>query len=332
VDFKSILSDLKKKSYHPVYFLHGEEPYYIDQIADYIEDKVLTESERSFNQTIFYGKDADARTVIDTCSRYPMMSPYQVVVIREAQEMKSLNDLELYVPRAVPTTILVICYKHKKFDGRTKFAKVIKDKAVLFESKKLYDNEVPEWIKDYLKNHKFTIEPAANELIAEYLGADLSKVVNELDKLIINLPPGANVTTKHVQDNIGISKDYNVFELQNALGTRDIVKATRIVNYFIANEKKNPLVVVIGTLYNYFSKIYQAHFLRDMSDNDMAAALGTRPFFVKDYKAAKRLYPLAKTEDVIALLSEYDLKSKGVDNPSTPPSELLREMIWRILH
>jgi DNA polymerase-3 subunit delta len=332
LDFKSILSDLKKKEYKPVYFLHGEEPYYIDQISQFVESKVLAEAERSFNQTIIYGKEAESKTVIDTCSRYPMMSKYQVVIIKEAQEMKTLNNLELYVNKPVPSTILVICFKHKKFDGRTKFAKAIKAHAVLFESKKLYDNQVPDWIKNYLKTQKLTIEPAANELIAEYLGSNLSKVANELDKLIINLPKGANVTPKHVQENIGISKDYNVFELQNALGTRNVTKANRIIMYFIANEKKNPLVVVIATLYNYFSKVYQAHFLQGLSDNEMASALGTRPFFVKDYKAARKMYSLGKTEAVIALLSEYDLKSKGVDNPSTPPSELLREMVWRILH
>ncbi|MFK7810076.1 MAG: DNA polymerase III subunit delta [Saprospiraceae bacterium] len=332
MDFKTILSDLKKKDFKPVYFLHGDEPYYIDQISDYIESKALTEAEQSFNQTVFYGKEAEPKTVIDTCSRYPMMAQHQVVMIKEAQEMKRLVDLELYINKPVPSTILVVCFKHKKFDGRTKFAKAIKANALVFESKKLYDNQVPDWIKNYLKQRKLTIEPQANELIAEYLGSNLSKVANELDKMIINLPKGANVTPKHVQDNIGISKDYNVFELQNALGTRNIAKANRIINYFIANEKKNPLVVVIATLYGYFSKIYQAHFLQGLSDNEMASALGTRSFFVKDYKAARKMYSLGKTESVISILSEYDLKSKGVDNPSTPPSELLREMVWRILH
>ena len=332
MDYKTIISSLKKKEYKPLYFLHGEEPYYIDQISDFIEQQVLNESERAFNQTLVYGKEANAKSIIDTCSRYPMMASHQVVILKEAQDMRGLVDLEPYILNPVATTIFVICYKHKKLDARTKFAKAVKKNALLFESKKLYDNQLPDWIQGYLKERKFTIEPKANLLIAEYLGTNLSKVANELDKMIINLPPGANITPKHVQDNIGISKDYNVFELQNALGTRNLEKTHRIIQYFIANEKKSPLVVVIATLYNYFSKVYQAHFLRNLSDNELASALGTRPFFVKDYKAARKLYPLAKVEQVIGLLEEYDLRSKGVDNPSTPPAELLRELVWRILH
>ncbi len=332
VEFKTILADLHNKAYHPVYFLHGEEPYYIDQIASVLESTVLTEAERAFNLTIAYGKDAEPKSIIDTCSRYPMMATHQVVLLKEAQDMKKLADLQPYIEKPVPSTLLVICHKHKKFDARTRFAKAVKKHAVVFESKKPYDNQIPDWIKSYLKDRQLTIQPNAAELIAEHLGTNLSKIANELDKLIINLPGGANVTPKHVQDHIGISKDYNVFELQKALGTRDKAKTLRIVNYFIANERKNPLVVVIATLYNYFSKIYKTHFLRNLSDNELAAALGTRPYFVREYKSASRLYPLPKTEAVIGLLREYDLRSKGVDNVGVLPGELLREMTWRILN
>ena len=324
--YKEIIKDLKAKKYQPIYLLHGDEAFYIDKISDYIENNVLTESEKSFNQT-----------VIDTASRYPMMAERQVVILKEAQDMKTLGDLQPYVERAAPTTILVICHKHKKFDSRTKLAKSIKAKslkseALIFESKKMYDNQVAGWISTYLKDHKLSIEPDAAELVAEYLGTNLSKVSNELDKLIINVPTGTSVNTQLIQENIGISKDYNVFELQKSIGQRDLLKTQRIVNYFIANPKKNPLVVVVATLYNYFSKVYQAHYLRNASDNELAAALGTRAFFVKDYKLARKNFNLHKTQDVIGILSEYDLRSKGVDNNGTTHGELLREMVYRILH
>lgn len=315
-----------------MYFLHGNESYYIDKVSNYLEKSVLSEGERAFNQLVLYGKDTDAKSLIDTASRYPMMAPYQLVVLKEAQDMRSINDLQLYVEKAVPTTILVICYKHRKFDKRTKFAKAITKHAVVFESKKLYDNKMPDWIQTYLKGKNLKIEPAATQLIAEYLGTDLSKVANELDKLSINLPPGTMVNPQVVQENIGISKDYNVFELQNALGSRNIPKTQRIVNYFIANPKNNPLVVVVSTLYNFFSKVYIAHSMRGSSDRELSSALGLRSdFFLKDYKQAMRNFNKPRTEKVIAILREYDLKSKGVDNVSTPSGELMRELVLKIL-
>lgn len=329
---QELLKSIKNKQYQPVYFLHGEESYYIDIISKYLEQNVLTEGEKAFNQLVMYGKDTDAKTLIDTASRYPMMAPHQLVILKEAQDMRSLADLQPYIEKAVPTTILVICYKHKKLDKRTKFAKSIMKHATVFESKRVYDNKMPDWIRNYLKDKKLQIEPGATELVAEYLGTNLSKVSNELDKLAINLPAGTLVTPKLVQDHIGISKDYNVFELQNALGSRNVVKAQRIVNYFIANPKNNPLVVVIGTLYNFFSKVYMAHSKKGASDRELSQTLGLRSdFFLKDYKLAMRNYNRPRTEQTLALLREYDLKSKGVDNSSTPPSELLREMVVRIL-
>jgi DNA polymerase-3 subunit delta len=331
--YKEIIKSLRAKDYKPVYFLHGPESYYIDSIANYIEQKVLSEAEKSFNQTILYGKDTEAKTLIDTASRYPMMASHQVVILREAQEMKGLQDLQLYIEKAVPTTILVICHKHKKLDARTKFAKSLKKHAILFESKKLYDNQVPDWIFDYLKGKKLTINPNASQLIAEYLGTDLSKIANELDKLAINLPEGTQINEKHIQDNIGISKDYNVFELQKALGQRNVLKANRIVKYFIANPRKNPLVMVTGTLYNYFSKIYMLHFLRNLPDRELSSALKLRSeFFLREYKSTARNYNLAKTQNVISVLKEYDLKSKGVDSDNVPEGELMKEMVYKILH
>lgn len=331
--FDDIIKSIKAKDYKPVYFLHGEESFYIDAISNYIEKNVLSEAEKSFNQTILYGKDTDAKTLIDTASRYPMMASHQVVILKEAQEMKELLDLQLYIEKAVPTTILVICYKHGKLDSRTKFAKSLKAHAVIFESKKLYDNQVPDWIAGYVKGKKLAIKPNASQLIAEYLGTDLSKIANELDKLAINLPEGVAIDEKHIQDNIGISKDYNVFELQKALGGRDVVKANRIVRYFAANPRKNPMVVITGSLYNHFSKVYIYHFLRNLPDKKISEALQLKSeFFLKDYKRTAHHYNLKNTQNVISILKEYDLKSKGVDSDNAPEGELMKEMVYKILH
>ena len=333
--FSQILNDLKKKQYQPVYFLHGNESYFIDAIADYIEKNVLSDGEKAFNQTVLYGKEIEFKQVVDTARRYPMMAPYQVVIIKEAQEMRTLKELVTYVEQPAQTTILVICHKHKRFDSRTKLGKALKKKAVIFEAKKLYDNQLPDWIHNYLQDKGFTIKPAATALIAEYLGTDLSKVVNELDKLAINLPKGTNITQQHIQNNIGISKDYNVFELQKALGQKQVTKVNRIIKYFGANPKKNPMVMLVGSLYNYFSKIYVLHFLGNSNDQAMQKALRlSSSFFLREYKASAHNYPKRQTEKVLAILKEYDLKSKGVDNNtmSNPDSELMKEMVWRILN
>jgi len=302
-------------------------------ISDFVESNILAEGEKAFNQLVLYGKETDSKTLIDAASRYPMMASHQVIVLKEAQEMKSLKELKLYIEKAVPTTILVICHKHKKFDGRTTFAKAVKKNAVIFESKKLYDNQVPDWIKNYLKTKQLKIGDGAANLIAEYLGTKLSHVANELDKLSINLPKGTQITEDHVQSNIGISKDYNVFELQKALGQRDTAKANRIVNYFIANPKKNPLVMVIGALYNYFSKVYMLHFLKNTPEQEILSKLKLRSnWFLKEYRTAQRAFNPARTEKVMAILKEYDLRSKGVENNTVPQGELLKEMVFKILH
>lgn len=331
--FPQIIKELKAKRYAPIYLLHGNESYYIDKISKYIEDNVLTEGEKSFNQMVLYGKDTDHKTLIDACSRYPMMASHQVVILKEAQEMKTLKDILPYIEKPVHTTILVICFKHKKFDGRTKFGKLLKQKALIFESKKLYDNQIPDWIQSYLKDKKLSIAPSAAALVAEYLGEDLSKVSNELDKLAINLAPGTEVNEKHIQEQIGISKEYNVFELQKALGSKNVVKSNRIINYFISNPKKNPLVVVVGTLFNFFSKVYLTHFLKNSSEREMMEKLGVRhAFFLKDYKLAARNYPYQQSQAVISILKEYDLKSKGVERVNATDGDLMKEMIFKILH
>ena len=335
MEFDAILRELKDGKYRPLYFLHGQEPFFIDIISDHLEKKVLSEAEQSFNLTVLYGKDVDHKTVVDAARRYPMMAPRQVVVLKEAQEMRTLKELQSYAEKPSETTILVIAHKYKKYNLNSGFGKALKKNALIFESKPLYDNQVPGWINTFLKQKGYQASPAATELIAEYLGTDLSKVANELEKLILNLPKGSEIDARQIEENIGISKDYNVFELQKALGLRDVLKANRIVHYFAANPKKNPLPMVIGSLYNYFSKVYLMHFLRNLPEQELLEGLQLRSrFFLKEYKAAARNYRLPDAERVIALLREYDLKSKGVDYNSTgkPEGELLKEMVWRILH
>lgn len=333
--YKKIISELRKKHYRPVYFLHGMESYAIDKITDYIEQNVLTDGEKAFNQTVAYGKDAEASSIIDQARRYPMMAERQVIILKEAQEMRSLKDLQAYIEKPTASTLLVIAHKHKKLNMNTKLGKALKKHAEVFEAKKLYDNQIPDWIAGYLKTHQLTISPEACQLVAEYLGTDLSKIANELDKLAINLTSGTMVTPALIEQHIGISKDYNVFELQKILARRDVVRANRIVNYFSANPKKGPMPVVVASLYNFFQKVFLLHFHRHASEGEVLAALGLRsPFFLKEYRLAARNFNIPQTEKIMHLLQEYDLKSKGVGYISTgkPEGELLKEMVWKILH
>lgn len=344
MEFQQIMADLKKKVYHPVYFLMGEEPYFIDAVSDHIEKNILDEGEKEFNQSVLYGRDVDILSVISAAKRFPMMSDLQVVIVKEAQNIRDLvgrdkgddtkhkHPFLTYIENPQKSTLLVICYKYKKLDMRTALGKNIAKHAVVFESKKLYDNKVPDWIGSYLKGKNYSISPPACVMLAEYLGTDLSRIVNELDKLMISLPEKSEITVDHIQTNIGISKDYNSFELQNALGRKDVLKANRIVNYFAANDKDHPLVVSISTLYGYFSKLLTYHFLPDKSKAIAAAALGVHPFFLIDYEKAAKLYPPLKLKAIISDLREYDLKSKGVNNVSVGGGELLKELVFKILH
>ncbi len=330
--YEEIISNLQKKIYHPVYFLMGEETYFIDKISDYISDNVLTDAEKGFNQTILYGKDLEPSAIMGNARRFPMMANHQVIIVREAQNIKKIEDLEPYVRNPLNSTILVINYKYKTLDKRKTFPKLIDQKGVLFESKKLYDNQLPVWISSYLKDQQYTVSPQASAMLAEYLGADLSKVANELDKLIISLPAGTQITPDHIEKNIGISKEFNVFELQNALGERDMLRANRIINYFGDNPSNNPVPVVISSLFSYFSKLLNYQFLEDKSQNNVASVLSVHPFFVKTYVSAAKNYPIRKLVEVVSILREYDMKSKGVGNVSATPADLQKEMIYRILH
>lgn len=334
--FEEIIRDIHARRFQPVYFLHGEEPYFIDRIEAAIDNYALSEAEKSFNLSVLYGKEVDHLTLLDYLRRYPMMSERQVVIVREAQEMKGLAELASYVENPMLSTVFVVCHKHKKVDLRTKLGKVLSGKStVLFESKKLYDNQVPDWIAGYCKSKKLAIEPSAAALLAEYLGADLAKISNELDKLALNLPAGTAVTPAHVQEYVGISKDYNVFELQKAFAQRDLPKIARIREHFADNIRKNPLIVTISSLFAYFSKVYVLHALKGSSDAEMLKALELRSdWFLKEYKIAANNYTPAQTVHIIGLLKEYDLRSKGVDTDTTHngDEELMKELFWKMLH
>ncbi|MCF8368981.1 MAG: DNA polymerase III subunit delta [Bacteroidales bacterium] len=327
-----ILNDLKNKIYYPWYFLSGEESYYIDMISDYIEDNVLSDTEKEFNQTIIYGRDTDVKSLVSVVKRFPMMANHQVVIVKEAQDIDKIEELLPYIENPLTSTILVLNYKYKKVDKRKAFFKTIAKKGILFESKKIYDNQVAPWINKYIVNKGYSITPKAAAILGEYLGADLGKVVNEISKLIINLPEGAEINELLVEQNIGISKDYNIFELQNAIGSRNIEKANRIVNYFAANPKENPLIKTVSLLFSFFAKILIYHQLKDKSRNSVASALGVSPFFVTDYQLAARNYNVNKVARLISYLRDYDLKSKGVNNISTSDGELLKELMFKILH
>jgi DNA polymerase III subunit delta len=331
--FEQIFTGLKNKDYKPVYFLSGDEPYYIDLITKYIMDNALTEAERSFNQTVFYGKDTDIATIINAAKRYPMMASYQVVIVKEAQHIRNVDDLIYYVKSPLQSTILVINYKYKKLDKRKSLYKTINEKGIFFESNKLYDNQLPDWITGYLSRKGIKIQPEATILLAEFLGSDLSKIVNELDKLVVIITgKSAVITTDTIERNIGISKEYNNFELQHALVKRDILKANRIISYFGQNQKNNPITVTITMLYSFFSKLLIYHSLKDKSKNAVAGVLKINPYFVSDYQLAARQYPLNKTIQAISLLREYDSKSKGMGSLSASPGELLTELVFKILH
>jgi DNA polymerase-3 subunit delta len=330
--FEQIIADIRKKIYYPVYLLHGEEPYYIDRITGLIEETVLTDPEKEFNQTVLYGRDTNVGLIIDVARRFPMMSNYQVVIVREAQDLDKLEDLLPYVEKPLKSTILVLAYKYKKIDQRRSFAKQVEKTGVLFESPKIYDNKVPAWINEQIRVTGYTITPQACQMLAEYLGSDLGRIINELEKLVINLPAGSTIDGGIIERNIGISKDYNIFELQAALGKKDVVKANRIINYFAANPKLNPSVVVVTVLFNFFMKLMIYQQLNDKSKNSVASALSVNPFFVKDYEDAAANYSFGKLRMVISILREFDQRIKGINNGSADEGELMKEMVFRILH
>jgi DNA polymerase-3 subunit delta len=330
--YSDIIQELKNKIYKPIYFLYGEEAFFIDKITDFISENVLSESEKAFNQTVLYGKDSKIEDIINSAKRFPMMANHQVIIVKEAQELKNIEKLEYYAVEPLKSTILVINYKYKSLDKRKKVYKELKKNAVLFESKKLYENQIPDWIIKYLKEKKYSIDQIACRILTDYLGTDLSKVSNELDKLIISLPEGTRITSDHIEKNIGISKNYNNFELQNALRDKDVLKANRIIDHFAKNPKEHPFFMIIISLFSYFSKLLNYHFLKDKSQNNAASVLKINPYFVKDYSLSAKRYDIKKLVSIIALLREYEMKAKGYNNVSTSHADLLREMIFKIVH
>jgi len=333
VTYEGIISDLKNRIFKPVYFLAGEESYYIDLITEYIQEKVLPESEKAFNQIILYGDDTNIASIIDTARRFPMMSSHQVLIVKEAQSLKNLDDLIIYLEKPLLSTILVFNYKYKTLDKRTKLFKTLESHGIYFESGRIRDYLIPAWIERYLMLKGIKTDPSASAMLTEYLGTDLHKIVNELDKLIITLPDGKPfITTALIEKNIGISKDYNNFELQKAIGEKNILKANMIVHYFANNPKDNPITLSIASLFGFFSKLLTFHYLTDKSKNNVAAVLKVNPFFVKEYENSATKYNVSKTMEIISLLRIYDLKSKGFGDPGTDPGDLLKELIFRVLH
>jgi DNA polymerase-3 subunit delta len=330
--YDQILSDIHKKNFAPIYFLTGDEPYFIDMISDTIENEALDEADRAFNQIVLYGGDVDVETIANHARSFPMMGERMVVIVKEAQDVKDLEKFETYLDTIPKTTLLVFVYKYKKFNKQKTLAKKIDKMGVWFESKALRDYNIPGWIQSYLKGKGYSISPKATQMLADYLGTDLHKVANELKKLTIALPKNKSIDDADVERNIGISKDFNVFELQNAIGNRDVLKANLIVNYFGDNTKENPLLVTAINLYGYFTKLIKLHCTQDKSQGNLASVLGVAPFFVRDYQTAARNYPPQVCIRNISILREFDMKSKGYDSGNTSEKDLYREMIFKLMH
>jgi DNA polymerase III subunit delta len=330
---RQIVTDIKSGNTKPIYFLMGDEPYYIDAIATYIEKNVLSEQEKGFNQMVLYGRDVTIEDIVSNAKRYPMMSEKQVVLVKEAQDLsRTIDKLDAYASNPQPSTILVICYKYKKLDKRKKLYKTIDKTGVLFESKKLYENQVADWIRRVLAGKKYSITPKATHMLTEFLGTNLGKINNELEKLQLILPKGSEITPLHIQENIGLSKDFNNFELRKSVGERNVLKSNVIINYFAQNPKDNPTVVTVSLLYSFFSQLLQYHALTDTSKANVAKALKINPFFVGDYQVASKNYPMKKVSQIVSLLRDADLKSKGVGAVNLPQIDLLKELLFKIMN
>lgn len=335
---KKIWSDIKAKKFATVYFLQGEESFYIDLISNYIEANALTESEKGFNQVILYGKDVTMASILTNARRFPMMAERQVVIVKEAQDIQDLNKeigaklLLDYLTKQVPSTILVFCHKHKSLDKRRELGKKIDQYAVMLNTKKMYDNQLPEFVHEYINEKKVQVEDRAVQVLCEYVGNDLHRLANEIDKLIISLPTGGSISVDQVMNQVGVSKEYNIFELQKAILQRDSLLANKIVNYFESNTKKNPMIPVVAFLYSFFSKLLMASQVADKSEKGLASELKVSPYAVRDYTLALRQYPQVKIIDNIAALKDADLKLKGVNTGSADEGQIFRELVWRIMN
>lgn len=335
---ESVLKDLKNGKYAPLYFLQGDEPFYIDQIAEYIEKNALAEHEKGFNQVVVYGKDADVNTILTHARRFPMMSERQVVIVKEAQNVSDLNRengqklLEAYVKNPLPSTILVFSHKYKSLDKRKSLSKSLEKFAIVVSTKKMYDNQVPDWVKKYIKERGHKVTEKAAHMLSEYIGNNLERLSGEIEKILLNFNEPSEITDELVQKYVGISKDYNAFELQKAIAVRDILKANRIVNYFAANPRDNPAIPVIALLFTFFSKLLLVHHAKDKSERTLAGKLRVNPFFVKEYLAASRSYPVSKVMDNIGHIRQADLRAKGVEGGGYTDGELMKELVFLLTH
>ena len=326
-----LITDIKGGKISPIYFLMGEEAYYIDVISDFIESYVLAEEEKGFNQMVLYGKDVSIQDIVSNAKRYPMMAERQVIIVKEAQNLiKTIEQLVDYAKNPQPTTVLVFNYKYKTLDKRKALYKALSKAAVVFESKKIYEDKIPNWIQSFLRSKQISITPKAALMLTEFLGNDLSKIANELNKLEIVVGTQKEITPDIIEQNIGISKDFNNFELQKAIGNLDHKKAYQIVHYFAQNSKQHPFVLTISILYMYFTKLMTLHTVRDQNPGTVAKALGVNPYFVKDYIAVSRNFPMKRISGVLETLRIYDTKSKGV-GANLSPKDLYNELIYNIL-
>lgn len=332
-EVKAIISAVKKKELKPIYFLAGEVPYYIDLVADCIEQNVLEEEQKSFNQQILYGRDVDIDQIVGSAKRFPMMAEHQVIIVKEAQNLsRTIENLTAYAKNPQPSSIVVFCYKGKKLDKRKALYKTLKKSGVYMECKKLYESHISAWISTYCREKKHAISPKAIHMLVEFLGTDLHKVKNEIDKLCIVSAEHAEITPEFIEKNIGISKDFNSFELNNAVGERNVLKAQRIVNYFGQNPRDNPMVMIVPTLFGFFSKVLIYHSLSDKSKGNVASKLGVNPFFVSDYALAAKNYPMKKVSQCVSLCREFDMKGKGVNANAIPQGDLLKELVYKLMN
>ena len=331
-----IVKDIKQGNYKPIYFFWGDEPYYIDKLSEFIENTILSEGERDFNQTVIYGADTNVTEIIATAKRFPMMAEYQVVIVREAQGIfdfnQKMDDLTAYAKNPQKSTILVFAYKYKKADARKTFFKEIKKSGIIFESKKKYENELPNWISKVLSGKGYKIEQKAIFMLVEFLGNDLEKISKELDKLTDILEKGTLITPLHIEENIGVSKDFNIFELNSAIAYRDVLKANKIINYFAHNPKQHPLLGVLPMIFRYFTKILIIHSLTNKSESNIASELRINSFFVREYLVAVNNYDKRKAVRVISYLRDADVKAKGVGSGSMTNGDILKELIFKIMH
>ena len=328
---EKIISDWKKNVFKPVYWFEGEEEYFIDKMVEYAEHHILKESEASFNLSIFYGRDANWADVVNACRRYPMFAERQVVLLKEAQQMRDVEKLESYIENPLGSTIFVVAYKEKKLDARKKFSKLVKEKAVLVTTKKIYEKDLPEWTQQLVQSKGLSITQKGLALLVDHIGNDLTRIENEVDKLSINLGKRTGITEDDIEQYIGVSKDYNVFELQSALAAKDLARCIRIIQYFEANPKAGPIQLVLPSLYSFFSKVFMVFGAGTNDEKTIATSIGVNPYFMKDYMQAARLYTYPDVEKVLLLLHNYNLKSVGVGSINTEDASLMKEMVVKMM-